>query len=288
MVNRRYGIACAPILLLSGCQGLNAAPGASPQGEDIWAIRCITIDGPNRLRAAQNYADALRKVKGLRPEQVQVVDEAGQSSLFYGRYRRTYDAVRQRESYQPDPRKDLELIRQLSFPAEDAGGGARYLWPFHLATLETLPTARGELARWELTNAAGYYSLQVAVFYDVDEFRGRRLACEQYCKLLREQGEEAYFLHGPAMSIVCVGSFPKQAIQSYQETDPFTGRIKVSQKIVDPKMLDLQRKYPHNLHNGRIFYEIIHDPQTGQKIRDPHVSFPVEIPHPDRSGVQPG
>jgi hypothetical protein len=79
-------------------------------------------------------------------------------------------------------------------------------------------------------------------------------------------------------SSVCIGAFPEEAIQTFQRQDELTGIIQATAKIVDERMLELQRRFPHNLHNGSVFYEIVRDPQTGRKYRDPHTSFAVEIP----------
>lgn len=270
-------------LAVAGCHAPAGRVGAAPGGrsdEDIWAIRCLGLSGPNRFRLAQEYADALRKVAGLRPELVQVFHEQDESVVYYGRYRQVYDPRSNKESFRPDHLRDLNLIRHLSLEMPDGAGGRRVVWPFALATMDVLPTGRGEHPEWELSRAPGYYSLQVAVFYNTGQMRRRKYAAEQYCKLLREQGEEAYYHHGTVNSSVCIGAFPREAIQTFQETDPLTGIVRVRSKIVDERMLALQRKYPHNLHNGAVFYEVVRDPRTGAKYRDAHTSFPVRIPKP--------
>lgn len=246
--------------------------------EDIWAIRCLTLQGPNRFQLANSYADALRKVAGLKPKLVQVFHESGETAVYYGRYRRQYSAKTDTESFRPNHLRDLDLIRHLSMNIRDPAVGSRPVWPFQMATMSTLPVGRGSHPDWLLSKAPGYYSLQVAVFYDTGEMRRRKYVAEQYCKLLREQGEQAYYDHGSVNSSVCIGAFPEEAIQTFQKQDPLTGIIHVTSKIVDERMLALQRKHSFNLHNGSKFYEIIRDPKTGKKLRDPHTSFAVEIP----------
>lgn len=283
-------IVCAT--LLGGCVGPQGprptdSRGAAP--EDLWAIRCVTVSGPNRFRSAARYADGLKQVARLNPNLVQVFDENAESTVYYGRYRRTYDARRKRDKYKPDPLKDLALIRELSFPSNDRSSGSAYLWPFHLATVASLPSARPGAGRWNLSNAPGYYSLQIGVFYNTDGFHQRRLAAEQYCRSLREDdGVQAYYFHGPAMSIVCVGAFDKSAIDSVEQTDPLTGRVRFSERIVDEKMLNLQRAYPYNLENGRTVNEVRVDPATGKRVREPHYSFPVVIPGKEESSFPRG
>ena len=249
--------------------------------EDTWAIRCLTLHGPSRFKLADSYAAALKQVSGLQPNLVQVFHEADETVVYYGRYRQRYDAKTDTESFQPDHLRDIDLIRHLSMNVRDASAGTRMVWPFQLATMGTLPVGRGTHPEWLLANAPGYYSLQVAVFYNSEQMRRRKYAAEQYCKLLREQGQEAYYDHGPVNSSVCIGAFPEEAIQTFQKQNPLTGIIHVTAKIVDERMLALQTKFPYNLHNGSKFYEITHDPKTGKKIRDPHTSFAVEIPRSD-------
>lgn len=282
--------ACLTVLLplLAGCEmpaGTMTARPATANDEDIWAIRCLTLEGPNRFQLAGNYADALKKVAGLKPNLVQVLHESGQTAVYYGRYRRHYSAKTDTESFRPDHLRDLDLIRHLSMNIRDPAVGSRTVWPFQLATMDTLPIGRGSHPEWLLSRAPGYYSLQVAVFYNTGEMRRRKYAAEEYCKLLREQGEEAYYDHGRVNSSVCIGAFPEEAIRTIPKQDPLTGIIQVTARIVDERMLALQRKHLFNLHNGSKFYEIIRDPRTGKRIRDPHTSFAVEIP---REGQEAG
>ena len=280
-IRRRWLAGLAVLLPLAGCElpsGSTQMRPTADEYEDIWAIRCLTLRGPNRFKLADSYAKALRTVAGLKPELVQVFHEAEQSTLSYGRYRRIYDPRSDVESFRPDHLSDLDLVRHLSMNIQDPVVGTRTVWPFQLATMETLPVGRGRHPEWLLSIAPGYYSLQVAVFYNTEGMRRRKFAAEEYCRLLREQGEEAYYHHGTVNSSVCIGAFPEEAIQTFQNQDPLTGIIHVTSKIVDERLLALQRRFPHNLHNGSTFYEITYDPKTGKKLRDPHTSFAVEIP----------
>jgi len=279
-------LTCLTLLLpLAGCElpsGTTGMRAAADGNEDVWAIRCLAIGGANRFKLADSYANALRGVADLKPDLVQVFHEEGRSAVYYGRYRRSYDARSDTESFHPSHQRDLDLIRHLSMNVPDPAAGGRTVWPFQLATVETLPVGRGSHPDWLLSNASGYYSLQVAVFYNTEGMRRRKFAAEEYCKLLRGQGEKAYYHHGQVNSSVCIDAFPEEAIQTFQDQNPLTGLIHVTAKIVDERMLALQRRFPRNLHNGSTFYDISRDPRTGKKVRDPHTSFAVEIPRPER------
>lgn len=274
----------AAVLLLpaAGCtavddsNGVKPRPMEEPARKEIWSIRCLTLEGPNRFQNARNFEEALKKVPDLDAHLVQVFHEETDSALYYGRYERRYDSVRDKELFKPDPLPDLELIRKLSLTVD-----GRPVWPFALAVLDTWPASRKGQAAWDLNNVDGYWSLQIAVFYNEGEMRERKEAAEKYCRLLREEGVEAYYHHGTVNSSVCVGIFPKGAIVDIQREDPMTGVQKATSKIVDPRMLELQKKYPHNLHNGHRFYEIVHNPRTGERERVEYPSFPVKLPRAD-------
>ncbi len=272
----------APVLLLgllAGCEAAGPAGGAAlgPRGdEDVWAIRCITLPGGGRERQAEQYAAALRKVRGLRPELVQVLTDEDGTSVFYGRYERFVEAngnVR----YRPDPARDLDLIRRQKLDAPGAD-----IWPFILATLDVPPTFRSSHPEWDLTNVDGYWALQVAVFYNTETLRTRRAAAEEYCRLLRSQGESAYFHHGTVNSSVVIGPFPETAVATLRSENPLSNRVTVTQRIVDPAMLEAQKRFPHNLHNGHILSEVRRDAKGAVKERVPAPSFPVMLPKAQR------
>jgi hypothetical protein len=253
--------------------------------EDVWAVRCASYSGENRVRLADNCAEHLRQVDGLKSKLVRVFHERDESLVFYGRYNKRLTDQTNESEFKPDPSRDLELIRSLSMEA--GGHGRPPVWPFRMAAMDTLPVSSAIPSAWELENAPGDYSLQVAVFYDTQDMHKRRAAAEAYCKLLRAQGDEAYINHGQTHSIVCVGAFPKSALRSFQHEDPMTGRVRVTQRIVDPKMLAAQKRHPFHLQNGAKMLQISHD-KAGNKIRDAHVSFPVEIPSRDPfAGLNP-
>lgn len=253
---------------------------ADEPAEDVWAIRCASFSGPNRVRQADNCAEHLRHVDGLDTKLVQIFHEREESIVYYGRYQRRIDDKTNRSRFKPDPAKELALIRSLSMETGD-GGRRQLIWPFRFATMETLPVPSSVPDAWNLANAPGYYSLQVAVFYDTQEMHKRRAAAEAYCRLLRDGGEQAYVYHGPENSIVCVGAYPKLAIRRLQQRDPLTGRVRVVQRIVDKDMLAAQKRHPYHLENGAKMYEVSRDPKTGKKVRDPHITFPVVIPKRD-------
>ncbi len=198
-------------------------------------------------------------------------DEDG-STVFYGRYQREYGPEGAAERYRPDHLRDLETIRALRFQKED-------IWPFILASMDLLPTYRPAHPEWNLEQAEGYWALHIAVFYNTDEMRARRSAAEEYCRLLRAQGEPAYYHHGVVNSSVCIGTYPQEAVSEIRRDDPIAGRVVVTSTIVDSQMLEAQKRFPTSTQNGFVVYDIKRDPTTGAvKERIPAASFPVVIP----------
>lgn len=250
---------------------------AMAEDEDVWGIQVASYLGNNRVKLADNCATHLRQVKGLNKKLVTVFHERDASIVYYGRYKRQYQDGDNQMHYKPDPNPPLNLIRSLSMEDQRR----QVVWPFRLASLQPYPVALSIPAEWQLERNPGHFSLQVAVFYNTEEMRQRRSAAEQYCKLLRDEGQEAYVHHGPVHSSVCIGAFPKQALRTFREADNMTGRIQVVQRIVDPKMLALQKKYPHHLQNGARTFQVGRDRRTNQKLKDVHLSFPVEVPKHD-------
>lgn len=268
------------LLVLAGCdmtgRPLLGGPILGPQGEEeIYAIRCITLHGPERFRRAEQYAAALKRVHGLRPELVQILSDEDETAVFYGKYRRIYESG-DTEAYKPDSLKDLETIRGLRLEGSE-------VWPFILAAMDMLPTWRSSRPEWDLTAAEGYWTLHVGVFYNTETMRSRRSAAEEYCRLLREQGEDAYFHHGPAQSSVTVGRFPFGALAEVRREDARAGRMTSRLQPVDPALIELQKRHPFALENGHKMVDVVRDPQTGEvKERVARPSFVVIMPQAQR------
>ncbi len=85
----------------------------------------------------------------------------------------------------------------------------------------------------DLTRYKGKYTLMVAG-YDGPDCRKN---AEKAAAVFREKGDDAYFLHGPKVSVVTVGLFGEDDFAADQSYGP---RIKA-----------LQKKYPYYLYNGR-------------------------------------
>lgn len=265
------------LLLAAGCNSPGGAGGMSRSSndEEVWAIRCITLTTADRFQRANAYAEALKKAAGLKPELVQVLSDEDGSAVFYGRYRREYGPTGGSERFRPDHLKDLETIRSLRLAGAE-------VWPFLLASLDVLPTYRSTHPEWNLATVDGYWSLHVGVFYNTENMRSRRSAAEEYCALLRQQGEDAYYHHGPANSSVYVGTYPKEAVVEVRREEPLTGVVQNVLRIVDPRMLEAQKRFPTGTENGHTLYEIHRGADGEVKERVATPSFPVILPKAQR------
>lgn len=269
----RFVALCGPWLAVVGCaHGGAGGLRPRPSDEDVWAIRCVSLQGTDGPRRAAAYAAALKQVPNLKPDLVQVIGDEDGTAVYYGRYARNYGTDDPQEMYRPSHLRDLETIRSLRYQG-------REVWPFLLATMDVLPTYRPAHPEWDLNHVEGYWSVHVGAFENTRDFHARRSAAEQYCALLREEGHEAYFHHGPAISSVYVGVFPEDAVVEVQRENPLTGVLRAGIEIVDPQMKKAMETFPHSLHNGGTAYNIIRDPRTNEvKERVPTPSFPVRTP----------
>ncbi len=235
-------------LVVCGC----AARGAP------WTIKCLELEGPNRLEQVEQIAETLKRTPGVHSRDVWFTDDPdGFARLYYGTYHRRTDPATGRRPIPPKMRQDLELIRRL------AAGPGNYL--FLRAMIARTPTPDVGNPAWVLTNAPGVYSLQVAVFEPTDDFQEHKRAAADFCEFLRKKGYEAYYYHTPACSTVTVGSFGAGAVI------PQSGRLPVySSEVV---ALQQEELLQYNLVNGAVVR-----PKTAEGVGGPIRSQLVEVP----------
>lgn len=269
---------------LSACAAFAAGgcTGQTNAGPSMYAIRALTTHGRTHYRMSELYADYLRSAEGLDGHLVQVTHGSDNSSIYYGRYQRNVNPFTREQTFRPDFNVDLDRIRSLVV-------GRRLDHPFSAATVEVLDLPEPCYPQWDLARQDGHWSLQVGVFYETSGLKQPREAAESYCKLLRDQGHEAYFHHGEKVSSVCVGLFAEGALRNQEKRHPRTGRQVVGTVFADPRLAALQRRFPHNLENGHTMYDIVRNPTSGEVTkRTARSSFVVKIPRAGMSGVSSG
>ena len=249
-----------------GKAAARSAPKSSGRGP-AWTILALELHGPTSARDARRFAETLKSTPGIRADDVFVHEDAHVARLYYGNYAWP-EAKNGGRTPMPAPlRNDLAMLKQLGDPA-----GGRY---FLRAMPVRMPTANVGNPEWALTNAKGLYTLQVGVFEPAGDFTEYKEAAAEFCKLLREQGYEAYYHHTDAASMVTVGSFGREAIiQPPRDKMPGPGALAVP--TYAPAIIALQQKelLKYNLLNGGIQY--VRKPDGS---RVPIMSRLVEIPH---------
>lgn len=194
----------------------------SPQG---YAVQLARFTGPDAASQAFDLTAGLRESAGL--ADLWYTESGGGTSVYAGRFR--------------DPRDDrakqmLQLVRAARYQGTQ---------PFTRAQLVALSGANPDGAVFnehDLRNYTGKITLQIG-FYDVNYGANYRTAAETAVQVLREQGDEAYFYHGPNRSLVTVGLFTRpEALVPNGQTEQYS-----------PAVRALQERFPHNLMNGVTF-----------------------------------
>lgn len=172
-----------------------------------------------------------------------VVHEANRSSVYRGAFADRQAAreplVNTKRFRTPDGAMPFVMSILVPYPRREPVGDERY-----------------DLSRIE----EGTYTVVVEVYYDETDSEetylaaegrtskrrvtDRYLAAARRCEELREEGQEAYYYHGPGNSLVTVGIFPDSSIQ----IEMVDG--KEEKRIVDPRMNAVLRAHPHLYING--------------------------------------
>jgi len=127
--------------------------------------------------------------------------------------------------------------------------------PFAKSQLVPLVGAGRAIADpFDLRQFIGYYSFQIG-FYDADFGKDFREAAEQAVRVLREDGHEAYYYHGPYRSIIAIGVFDyNQAFVRAGTVDTYA-----------PQIRELQKTFPYNLSNGVTLKQKINGQDIGEQ-----------------------
>ncbi len=218
--------------------------GGSNEPDLPWAIALAVVSGPNHQAIAEQRRAQLATASGAKG--LWIGEENDASTIYFGHYASTQDDA---------VRADFKHWRDLK-----ASGLA-------LDAVMIVPVASGisggPIAEWDLRRAAarGKYTLQIG-YYDDQFGKDFRKAAEQAVDVLRKDGAEAYFYHGPNRSMITIGVFGENDLQSATESG-YSARVRA-----------LQQKFAFNLGNGLTIRQKAPD---GNVTNQP--SFLVNIPH---------
>ena len=283
-----------PDLTPKAVQATPADPNAvNPPADAQWTIYCQAIAGLNHVELANNLKTQLLKITPMKDWYV--IHEDAQSVLYYGFYR-AIDATDPKESQRAQT--DHRQIQSMT----DQSGERLFGHSYFVEITTPDPTAPAE---WNLANAGGYWSLQIAAYKDSPK---RKQFAVDAVREARAQGLPAYFYHGENTSMVFIGAWPRSAVKEQDESsatspDPSQPLLVLSQPLpsgaptevrdregnlvhavaphlepLDPSLIEAMQKYPNNVVNGEVHTSRVKDPVSGQEQQIPDPSFLVEIP----------
>ena len=280
-------------------QGAGQTPGAVvPPADAQYTISCYAISGPNHVELANAMKANLIKQTPLKDWYV--IHEETQSVLYHGFYR-SIDRSNPKE--QQRAQSDLKAIQGLT----NAAGDRLFAHGYIVEVTTPDPQAPPE---WNLANANGFWSLQIAAYKDSPK---RKQFAVDAVREARKEGIPAYYLHGETTSMVFVGAWPRSAVKEQDEStantaDPTQPLLVLNQPLptggptefrdaegnrvramaprlepLDPSLIEAMQRYPNNVVNGELITNKVKDPLTGQiqEVADP--SFLVVVPQRQNS-----
>ena len=173
-------------------------PGPTIPANARYTLLCRSFTGQNHVAVASAVKDQLRTATNL--PGWYVVHQPERSELYYGYYAAIDDPRNPAETRRADA--DKQSVQTL----DDGAGGKPFGKALFVALDSPDPSAPPQ---WNLVNARGDYTLEIASYTGP----GRKEAAVESVQQAREQGVEAYYYHGDAVSSVCIGVFPAAAVR---------------------------------------------------------------------------
>jgi hypothetical protein len=263
-----------------------------------WTLYCQAFAGAAHVEQAKAVKDQLMAAtagKGLKDWHV--IHQEGESVLYHGFYRTISDdeaggAKDKKEGQRAQ--RDRNAITGMV----DQQGNRIFEHVFFVELPAPDPVAPAE---WNLINAEGFFTLQIAAYKDSPL---RKQAAVDAVRQARADGIEAYYYHGETTSSVCIGAWSRSAVREQEEAAAQTSENAQDQDILvlptplpnqekidvrnakgqrvktyaprfealDPTLVAAMEKYPTHAVNGVTFVTKV----DGKEIEDP--SYVVEIP----------
>ncbi len=177
-----------------------ASRGDSSENGRFSILLYILSDATNHAYEAQRYKRNTEKDAGW--QGLFVVSKVDHSELYWGQYASPEDAA-----------ENLAKAKAYVAPA-----GIKLYAKALIVPLPESKVGPGP-PEWDLNKVQGEYTVVVAVFYNVPEadYHRRKEDAVDYCRELRQRGEEAYYHHGIKQSKVTVGLFDKSVDPRVEE-----------------------------------------------------------------------
>jgi len=220
----------------TGCLVMLAAAltGCGPRladTDDEFRILLNAWNGPDHATTAANVKGVIER-DGFK--NLTIVAKQNMTELYMGRYVSVKAAepdLKKAQAYRNVQWGDVRLFegaKPILIPGKDIGP-----------------------PEWNLLNVHPRYTYTVAVmiYHDDAGYIGRRQQAVNMCRKLREQGELAFFHHGPRNSSVCVGLFKVNAVRTRQ-VPVDAGAGTKEQRIHSLEIQATIQKYPRMYENG--------------------------------------
>jgi hypothetical protein len=195
-------------------------------GRDAWSIALATFSVGDHRAGAEALQAQLAREHDL--PGTTIVSEADRSILYYGRYSSPQD---------PRLQGDLERIKGLVVGDRQPFVSAFLVPPDTLAPGSNSPYSLTSV-RKRYGEDAVLYTLEVGVYDDPDR-QAAMQAAEEAVRVYRQQGEPAYFYHGPHRSSVTIGVLEEAYVD-------------LAAPGYGPHVRELKLRHPHRAMNGRL------------------------------------
>jgi hypothetical protein len=294
------------------------APAATPTAAPLptipagarFSIFCESYSGPDHVKFSTDLKNLL--VKNTKLKDWRLIHQSDQSLLYHGYYTDFDPATAPDKNAKREAdraQRDHQLVESIPNPqAPDTK-----LFPRSLFVPLDQPDPDAPPA-WNLTNAPGFWTVQVAAFREGDR---KRLAVEAV-RQARATNVPAYYYHGDTISSVCVGSWERTAVKEQDVSRPgeigsdkaardnseffvnYTGEplseqdrqrkgpdgkpIRVLEskiEILDPTLMQTLKQYPEQAVDGYAVMLKGKD-KSGNIVQRPRPSMIVMIPRADR------
>lgn len=295
------------VLIIGVCGLVGAAFGQEstlriPDGARF-TLFCARIEGADHVERSTRLKQMLLEKTDLRGWYVIHDAGAGSSTLYHGFYR-SFDVDAPDRADRDDARR-AQADRAKVEGLIDQNGQRIFARCLFQPLDAPDPDAPPE---WNLTNVTGYWTIQIAAYTGGPE---RKQAAVESVRAARQMGIEAYYYHGPAVSSVCIGSWPLEAVSVQggdvrATTDEVGAMVAVSSvpiagndkpvidtvdsrgnkvrlyqpkaEIVDPSMKAVFDQYPEHSTNGYVDLIRVINKKTGQEQMIPKRPLVVEVP----------
>jgi hypothetical protein len=275
-----------------------------PPKDAQWTLYCRAVGGIDHVERAKQAKAELVRQTGLKDWYV--IHSDAESVIYFGFYRSFNDPKDKKESQRAQG--DLKKLTEL----QDSLGNKYFE---HCLFVEVTSPDPDAPPQWDLRNAEGYWSLEIAVYKDSPE---RKKAAVEAVREARKQGVTAYYFHGPTASSVCIGAWPREAFHDGMDRggdavvapdaehdlmvlpQPLDPNIQVRNRegqrvrevtpqtrVLDASLQAALQNYPTRALNGEEVTNITKDAQGREsKFTDP--SMLVRIPRPQASALAGG